>query len=112
MKRTKVLLGLLIGSYTRLISRRRDMRKISLNLVFWTSLAASSSFGANLVSNPDFATGQLNPWVNNAQVDFGWVATADHTASNGCVGTDCVDQTHLATASYLYQNLATTPGET
>jgi hypothetical protein len=88
------------------------MRNLSLNLVLGAFLAASSSFGANLVSNPDFATGQLNPWVNNGQVEFGWVATADHTASNGCVGIDCVDETHLATASYLYQTLATTSGET
>lgn len=88
------------------------MRNISLNLLFWASLAASSSFGANLVTNPDFSSGQLNPWVNNNQVENGWVPTPEHTVTNGCVGSACVDQTHLATASYLYQNLATTAGNT
>jgi hypothetical protein len=72
---------------------------------------ASSSFGANLVSNPDFATGQLNPWINNNQVEYGWTATPEHTATNGCIGNACVDETHLATASYLYQNLATNAGD-
>ncbi len=86
------------------------MRNITLNLLFMASFAAATSFGANIVSNPDFSTGQLNPWVNNSQVDYGWVATPEHTATNGCVSSACVDQNHLGTASYLYQYLATTPG--
>src|SRR3954471_21969473 len=88
------------------------MRNKTLNLVFWASLAASSSFGANLVSNADFSTGQFDSWVHNNQVENGWVPTPEHTATNGCVSSACVDHTNLASASYLYQNLATSAGDT
>src|SRR5947209_565205 len=71
------------------------MRNITLNLVFMASFAAATSFGANLVSNPDFPTGQVNQWVNNNQVDYGWVATPEHTATNGCVSTAVLIRTIL-----------------
>lgn len=88
------------------------MRNLTLNLLFAASLAVGSSFGANIVSNGDFSTGQFGPWTHNTGVGYAWTVNSSATASTGCVGAACVDQNQLTTANYLYQDLATTPGGT
>src|ERR1044071_3570620 len=88
------------------------MRKLTLKTLILATVAMTSSFAANLVSNPDFQSGTLSPWTNNPQVEYPWEVIAPGSARTGCVGEPCVDQTALASASYLYQDLATQQGST
>ncbi len=70
---------------------------------------------ANLVQNPGFEAGFTN-WTLNTNASNPWRIDTNvgvigtQSASTGCVGLQCTDQTNLATASYLYQDLATTVG--
>jgi hypothetical protein len=82
--------------------------------------AGGAHAGTNIVQNPGFETGSLAPWVSNGAANHPWgigpVETAVHSGSynaqTGCVGPQCTDETNLATAAYLYQDLATTAGDT
>jgi hypothetical protein len=86
------------------------MRKSTLNLLFAAALAATSSFGANIVANGDFSNDHLGPWVSNTHVGYGWSSTGSNTVTTGCVGSSCVNNAQLTAANYLYQDLATVTG--
>jgi hypothetical protein len=79
------------------------------------AFASTPSF-ANLVLNGDFETGNLTDWTNNPNSSDPWTVTdgspviGTFSASTGCVGAQCTDETNLPTASYLFQNLATVAG--
>ena len=81
--------------------------------------AGAAHAGTNIVQNPGFETGSLAPWVSNPAANHPWglgpVDVAVHSGSfdaqTGCVGAQCTDETNLATAAYLYQDLATTAGQ-
>jgi hypothetical protein len=90
---------------------------------FWVGavaaiLASAAPAAANIVVNPGFESGSLAPWVSNTSSSDPWTigptATQVHSgnfdASTGCVGPQCTDQTNLATAGYLYQDLTTVSG--
>ena len=80
------------------------------------SLAGGAASAANLVQNGDFETGNISGWTTNAAISYAWTATGSsptdgsYAASTGCIGAACTDQTNLATAQYLYQDIATTAG--
>lgn len=83
-----------------------------------TLFFSAAPVSANIVVNPGFETGDFTGWTANPSSSFPWAVTSGnphsgtYDASTGCVGAQCVDQTNLSTAAYLYQNLVTAPGST
>jgi hypothetical protein len=84
-------------------------------------LAASSAFGANIVQNPGFETGDFSFWATS---NWGVTGTGgiggvfpnsgSFFAETGCVGTTCIapDSDTSGAAAWLYQDLATVNGGT
>jgi len=79
--------------------------------------AGASAFAGNIVQNPGFETGDFTSWVVNrftVSSSAGGVNpnSGNFFANSGCVGTGCISTHEDEDASWIYQDLATTPGST
>jgi hypothetical protein len=98
----------------------RALGKFSVGVL--ALLGASSAFGANIVQNPGFETGDFSFWVaNNNWNVVGTAGTGgvfpnsgSFFANTGCVGTTCIspDSDTSGFAAWLYQDLNTVNGAT
>jgi len=92
----------------------------SARVIVLALLIASSAFGANVVLNPGFESGNFSPWVTNGNWDIigtgGTAGIFPHTgsffANTGCVSTACIapDSSGSGSAAWVYQDLATING--
>lgn len=93
------------------------MKTWILVMASFASLMSSPVFGAtNIVVNPGFES-DLSNWTVNSSITQPWVphgkpAQGLLSALEYCYASACTDETKLASANYLYQNLGTFFGGT
>ena len=89
---------------------RRHRLALILTLTLAVCSLASRASASNIVLNPGFETGSFASWVAQNWFVTGSLAhSGADAAATGCVGPGCLD---LANGAFVYQNLATTPGQT
>jgi len=91
--------------------------RVALLAVLPFVVSAPAAFGANIVLNPGFETGDFTDWVANGSSNHPWFVDASsafagtYDASTGCVGAQCITNDVGAqnpVGAWLYQDLATT----
>src|SRR5690349_5840839 len=95
------------------------LKRVGLALVLAVSFCAfaSPASAANIVLNPGFETGTFANWVANPSSGFAWSVSsgAQHSgqfyADTGCVGAPCITPDPNPAGAWLYQDLATTVGQ-
>lgn len=95
------------------------LKRLGLALVLAGSFCAfaSPASASNIVLNPGFETGSFGPWVASTTSGFAWTVAsgAQHSgqfyAETGCVGPQCITPDPDPAGAWLYQDLATTIGQ-
>jgi hypothetical protein len=83
-----------------------------LGLAFGLFALAATSFGANIVLNGDFATGDFTSWTSqNWDVASGGTSPTTFFAETGCVNDPCINGSSDQQA-FVLQGLVTNPGDT